>query len=49
MDLHEHGISAYPEYEISPFAAPTGLATQTATAERALATPKATARTSLNN
>ena len=23
MDLHEHGISAYPEYEISPFASPT--------------------------
>ena len=22
MDLHEHGISAYPEYMISPFAAP---------------------------
>jgi Amt family ammonium transporter len=31
MDLHEHGISAYPEYEISPFAAPSGLATQNAT------------------
>ena len=26
MDLHEHGISAYPEYEISPFASPSGLA-----------------------
>ena len=22
MDLHEHGISAYPEYEISPWATP---------------------------
>ncbi len=30
MDLHEHGISAYPEYEISPFAAPSGLTTQNA-------------------
>ena len=28
MDLHEHGISAYPEYEISPFASPSGLSTQ---------------------
>jgi Amt family ammonium transporter len=25
MDLHEHGISAYPEYVISPSAAPAGL------------------------
>ena len=25
MDLHEHGISAYPEYVISPFAAPAGM------------------------
>jgi Amt family ammonium transporter len=31
MDLHEHGISAYPEYEISPFASPSGLATQNST------------------
>jgi ammonium transporter, Amt family len=29
MDLHEHGISAYPEYEISTFASPQGLAVQT--------------------
>jgi Amt family ammonium transporter len=28
MDLHEHGISAYPEYEISTFASPQGLAVQ---------------------
>ncbi len=35
MDLHEHGISAYPEYEISPFAAPSGLAEQTQAAEKA--------------
>ena len=34
MDLHEHGISAYPEYEISPFAAPSGLATQNAALEK---------------
>jgi len=25
MDLSEHGISAYPEYVISPLAAPTGM------------------------
>jgi ammonium transporter, Amt family len=25
LDLHEHGISAYPEYQISPFAAPGGM------------------------
>jgi ammonium transporter, Amt family len=25
MDLYEHGISAYPEYVISPFASPTGM------------------------
>jgi Amt family ammonium transporter len=25
MDLAEHGISAYPEYVISPLAAPTGM------------------------
>ncbi len=25
MDLHEHGISAYPEYVISPLAAPAGM------------------------
>jgi hypothetical protein len=50
MDLHEHGISAYPEYEISPFASPTGLATQSAALERAAAphAPKAMARASLN-
>ena len=28
MDLHEHGISAYPEYVISPFAAPAGMGQQ---------------------
>ena len=25
MDLHEHGISAYPEYVISALAAPAGM------------------------
>src|ERR1700724_2692925 len=35
MDLHEHGISAYPEYEISPFASPTGLIDQISAAEKA--------------
>ena len=25
LDLHEHGISAYPEYQISPWAAPGGM------------------------
>ena len=49
MDLHEHGISAYPEYEISPFASPTGLAAQTATAEKASGfSPHAMARASLD-
>jgi len=33
LDLHEHGISAYPEYVISPLGSPTGMAT----VERALA------------
>jgi Amt family ammonium transporter len=48
MDLHEHGISAYPEYEISPFAAPTGLAVQTEAAAKATSlSPRAMARTSL--
>src|SRR5579872_6630569 len=35
MDLHEHGISAYPEYEISPFASPSGLSVQTEAASKA--------------
>ena len=35
MDLHEHGISAYPEYEISPFAAPSGLSVQAEAAAKA--------------
>ncbi|HEX5243873.1 MAG TPA: hypothetical protein VFW23_11475, partial [Tepidisphaeraceae bacterium] len=25
MDLHEHGISAYPEYVVAPWAAPSGV------------------------
>jgi len=28
LDLHEHGISAYPEYVISALAAPAGVAAQ---------------------
>src|ERR1700720_395520 len=35
MDLHEHGISAYPEYEISPFASPSGLSVQAEAAAKA--------------
>ena len=50
MDLHEHGISAYPEYEISRFASPTGLADQISAAEKAnsYAVPKAMARGDLS-
>ncbi len=48
MDLHEHGISAYPEYEISPFATPSGLSVQTEAASKANAfESKSMARTSL--
>jgi Amt family ammonium transporter len=48
MDLHEHGISAYPEYEISPFASPSGLSVQNETLAKANALEsKAMARTSL--
>ena len=25
LDLHEHGISAYPEYVVAPWAAPSGM------------------------
>jgi Amt family ammonium transporter len=28
MDLHEHGISAYPEYVITALGSPTGLVAQ---------------------
>jgi Amt family ammonium transporter len=49
MDLHEHGISAYPEYEISPFAAPSGLATQnSALGKSAGFPPAAMARASVD-
>ncbi len=34
MDLHEHGISAYPEYVISSLAAPAGMAEHHAMAEK---------------
>jgi Amt family ammonium transporter len=37
MDLHEHGISAYPEYVISALGAPGGM-----TQELPLAAPRAT-------
>jgi hypothetical protein len=49
MDLHEHGISAYPEYEISPFASPNGLVDQVSAAEKASSdVPRAMARTGLD-
>jgi Amt family ammonium transporter len=49
MDLHEHGISAYPEYEISAFAAPTGLAVHSAEAAKtSTASTKAMARAGLS-
>jgi Amt family ammonium transporter len=37
LDLHEHGISAYPEYVISALGAPTGM-TQEIPAARLAAT-----------
>jgi Amt family ammonium transporter len=42
MDLHEHGISAYPEYVISALAAPGGMSQELplAQAKAALATTK---------
>ena len=50
MDLHEHGISAYPEYEISPFASPSGLSAQQAAAAKASTfAAKPLARTSLGD
>jgi Amt family ammonium transporter len=50
MDLHEHGISAYPEYEISPFASPSGLSVQAEAAANAskFAPSKTMARVSLD-
>jgi Amt family ammonium transporter len=50
MDLHEHGISAYPEYEIAPFGAPGGLIDQMQAAEKAnsYAVPKTMARAKLD-
>jgi Amt family ammonium transporter len=35
LDLHEHGISAYPEYVISSVAAPAGMASESVLAARA--------------
>jgi len=34
LDLHEHGISAYPEYSISAWASPIGLSGQNAKADK---------------
>jgi Amt family ammonium transporter len=49
MDLHEHGISAYPEYEISPFASPSGLAVHSEAAAKSSSFPaKSMARVSLD-
>ncbi len=45
MDLHEHGISAYPEYVISPFAAPAGMAQSAMPAVQAPSLSKALPRT----
>jgi Amt family ammonium transporter len=46
LDLHEHGISAYPEYVISALAAPSGMAAERAAQETHA---RATARVSLEN
>jgi hypothetical protein len=35
MDLHEHGISAYPEYVISALGAPAGMAQELPVAHKA--------------
>jgi Amt family ammonium transporter len=37
MDLHEHGISAYPEYVISAIGAPAGMAQELPTPQTAKA------------
>jgi ammonium transporter, Amt family len=44
MDLHEHGISAYPEYMISPFAAPAGMSQASSAAVEAPSLSKAVPR-----
>jgi Amt family ammonium transporter len=46
LDLHEHGISAYPEYMISPFASPGGMAQSSIPAVEAPSLSKAYPRTS---
>jgi Amt family ammonium transporter len=46
LDLHEHGISAYPEYMISPFAAPAGMAQSSIPAVESPSFSKALPRTS---
>ena len=45
MDLHEHGISAYPEYMIAPFAAPGGMSRSSIPAVEAPSLSKAVPRT----
>jgi Amt family ammonium transporter len=40
LDLHEHGISAYPEYVISATAAPAGLAAESSSAMVAASKPQ---------
>jgi ammonium transporter, Amt family len=39
LDLHEHGISAYPEYVISALAAPAGMAQQLPSAHATASIP----------
>jgi Amt family ammonium transporter len=40
LDLHEHGISAYPEYVIAPSAAPAGMSPESVNAMAASATAR---------
>src|SRR2546423_1956161 len=44
MDLHEHGISAYPEYVISAIGAPAGMSQELPTAIKATATVSSLSR-----
>ena len=43
LDLHEHGISAYPEYVISAMGRPGGMAMSTTESTQALGSQSATA------
>jgi Amt family ammonium transporter len=49
LDLHEHGISAYPEYVISALASPAGVTAQPRAAESSpsLAAAKALQRVAM--